>query len=189
MRISGGSAKGIPLQVPKGKSVRPASEAARERLFSSIGSLVPGATFIDLFAGTGAYGLEAVSRGARDGAFVEQDTRTVEVLRRNLISVCRSAKLSPDNFEVITGNALQSRPQERPIDLVFVDPPYPVLTEIAEKLFSGLLEDGTAGKDTLVVLELPGEAQIQPQGWHLQKRLGKIRRGSPTHALFRVSES
>ncbi|MFP6901576.1 MAG: RsmD family RNA methyltransferase [Opitutales bacterium] len=187
MRISGGSAKGIPLEVPKGKRLRPASEAARERLFSSLANLVSGATFLDLFAGTGAYGLEAVSRGASEGTFVEQDAKTVEVLRRNLASVCRSANLSLDKFKVITGNALQVGPKEGPIDLVFVDPPYPILLKVAPKLFSGLLEDGVAGKGTLLVLELPSEAQFDPKGWCLEKRLGKARRGSPTHALFRAS--
>ena len=62
MRISGGAARGVPLLVPKGEAVRPATDAMRQAVFSSLASWVPGAVFLDLFAGSGAYGLEAVSR-------------------------------------------------------------------------------------------------------------------------------
>ena len=70
MRICGGAARGITLRVPKGDLVRPATDGMRQSLFSSLGARVPDARVLDLFAGSGAYGLEAVSRGARAGMFV-----------------------------------------------------------------------------------------------------------------------
>ena len=73
MRISGGKAKGIILSIPKARKLRPVLEPARERLFSCLGELVGGASFLDLFAGTGSHGLEALSRGAARGAFVGAD--------------------------------------------------------------------------------------------------------------------
>ncbi len=188
MKISGGAAKGIPLQAPKGTSLRPASGPARERLFSSLGGLVSGASFLDLFAGTGSYGLEALSRGARRGAFVEHDARVANCLRRNLEAVCKSAGVTGESFEVIAGDVLRVTPRQGgPFDLVFADPPYPVLTEIAPKMFARLLRDELVGETTLLALELPGEIELAPKGWILERRLGKARKGSPTHGLFRIA--
>src|ERR1019366_4147641 len=84
MRISGGQARGIPLIVPKGDAVRPATDGMRQAAFSSLGGYVTGARFLDLFAGSGAYGLEALSRGAAGGVFVEKNARAAACLRRNL---------------------------------------------------------------------------------------------------------
>jgi len=77
MRISGGIARGVPLAVPKGDAVRPATDGMRQAGLSSLGSRVVGAFFWDLFAGSGAYGLEALSRGAAGGIFVERSPRAL----------------------------------------------------------------------------------------------------------------
>jgi 16S rRNA (guanine966-N2)-methyltransferase len=90
VRISGGRARGIPLVVPRGDAVRPATDGLRQAVFSSLAARVAGAHFWDLFAGSGAYGLEALSRGAVSGLFVEQDRRAAECLRKNLAAVTRS---------------------------------------------------------------------------------------------------
>ena len=89
MRISGGLARGIPLLAPRGDAVRPATDSLRQAVFSSLGERVAGARFLDLFAGTGAYGLEAISRGAAGGVFVEKDARAAACVRR---SSCGSSK-------------------------------------------------------------------------------------------------
>ncbi|MBG29179.1 MAG: methyltransferase [Opitutae bacterium] len=188
MRISGGTSKGIPLQIPKGNRVRPASEPSRERLFSSLGDLVQGAIFLDLFAGTGSYGLEAISRGAASGTFVEKDHGAVKCLRNNLASVCKSACLSLEAFEIAKGDVLSWKSRQTLcFDLVFVDPPYPSLEEMIPKLFAKLLREQSINEDTLVALELPGEMNLQPEGWQLHRRLGKIRKGSPSHGLFKIA--
>ena len=82
MIISGGQAKGIPLEVPKGIEIRPSTQANRERLFSSLGERILGINFLDLFAGTGSYGLEALSRGAKSGHFVEKIERQFNQLKK-----------------------------------------------------------------------------------------------------------
>ena len=84
MRITGGEARGIPLVLPRGDAVRPATDAMRQAVFSSLGARVPGARFLDLFAGSGACRLEALSRGASGGTFVEKNPQAVACLRRNL---------------------------------------------------------------------------------------------------------
>ena len=107
MKISGGAAKGIPIHVPKTDGLRPASSSSRERLFSSLGKRVEGAFFLDLFCGSGSYGLEAVSRGAKSGAFVDRDFRATQCVRRNLAQVCKSANRLDDNFEIVTCDVLK----------------------------------------------------------------------------------
>ena len=72
MRVSGGLAKGIPLRITKTDILRPATESNRERIFSSLGELIIGKKVLDLFAGSGSYGLEALSRGASEVHFVEK---------------------------------------------------------------------------------------------------------------------
>ena len=72
------------------------------------------------------------------------------------------------------------------VDMVFADPPYPLIQEIGSKLFAKLLIDELVGDETLVALELPGEVQLEPEGWRLERRLGKARKGSPSHALYRI---
>lgn len=191
MRISGGRARGIVLEVPKGDKVRPATDGMRQAVFSSLAALLPGARFLDLFAGSGAYGLEALSRGAAGGEFVESNARAVGCLRRNVAAVTRSLGLAGEiehrvtvrqgdaRFPPVAGGATEVP------DLVFVDPPYELIPQIAPGLFerlAGLL----AGKpDAVVVFELPGELSLQPDGWTLLKRLGKGAR-QPTAAFFRL---
>src|SRR3954465_11512303 len=92
MRITGGIARGIPLVVPKGDAVRPATDAMRQAVFSSLGARTVGARFLDLFAGSGADGLEALSRGAAGGVFVEQNAKAVACLRQNIAAVCKSLR-------------------------------------------------------------------------------------------------
>ena len=186
MRISGGAARGIPLVVPKGDAVRPATDGMRQAVFSSLGARVPDAWFLDLFAGSGAYGLEALSRGARGGVFVEQNAKAARCIRQNVAAVCKSLGRDASAVTIIQGDARQvpigSGPQVP--DLVFVDPPYELIPEMAPALFARLANTFAGAADPLIVFELPGEMELAPNGWRLLKRLGKGAR-QPTVAFFR----
>lgn len=186
MRISGGAARGIPLLVPKGTAVRPATDGMRQAVFSSLGARVAGARFLDLFAGSGAYGLEALSRGASGGVFVEQNAKAAACVRQNIASVCKSLGRREVDLVVVQADA-RTAPlggtAELP-DLVFVDPPYELITEIAPVLFARLTEMLATKPEALVIFELPGELELAPPGWTLLKRLGKGAR-QPTVAFFR----
>lgn len=189
MRITGGEARGIPLLVPKGDRVRPATDAMRQAVFSCLAARVPGARFLDLFAGTGAYGLEALSRGARGGVFVEKDPAVAALLRRNLAAVCHSLKRNEKGVTVMTADANSPaiRSEEAP-DLVFVDPPYEIIPSMAETLFARLAVLLAPATDPLVVFEMPGEFVINPPGWTCLRRLGKGAR-QPTAAIFRSNRN
>ncbi len=122
MRVIAGSAKGTRLApVPPG--VRPVADRAREGLFSSLAADVPGARVLDLFAGTGALGIEALSRGAELAVFVERSRAAVRTLRDNL----ERTDLS-DRARVVVAEALgflgSGDPAGGPFDLVLADPPY-----------------------------------------------------------------
>jgi 16S rRNA (guanine966-N2)-methyltransferase len=174
VRISGGSARGIELAVPRGDAVRPATDGMRQSVFSSLGARVSGARFVDLFAGSGAYGLEAFSRGASGGTFVERSAKACACLRRNIDAVCRSMAADASALSAVEADAL-SLPTGTggAPDLVFADPPYDAIAELAPVLFAKLAAALPAGWGGLVVFELPGEQSLAPTGWTLVKRLGR----------------
>lgn len=185
MRITGGRARGIPLTLPRGDAVRPATDAMRQAVFSCLAARVDGARFLDLFAGSGAYGLEALSRGALDGIFVEKDGRTADFIRRNITAVCKSLGRDTAGLQVVTADATTVLPGAVP-DLVFIDPPYEIIPEVAPKLFARL--DGWLAKkpEALIVCEMPGGLELSPPGWTCVRRLGKGAR-QPTVSIFRSS--
>jgi len=187
MRITGGQARGIPLLLPKGDAVRPATDALRQAVFSSLAVRVPGARFLDLFAGSGAYGLEAFSRGAAGGVFVESDARTAAFIRQNIGAVCKSLRCGASGLQVITADATSVAWGEAP-DLVFIDPPYDIIPEVAPKLFARLTGLLVEQPDLIVVFEMPGEMELAPSGWTCVKRLGKGVR-QPTACVFKASPS
>jgi 16S rRNA (guanine966-N2)-methyltransferase len=186
MRITGGKARGIPLFVPKGDKVRPATDAMRQAVFSSLGARVEGAIFLDLFAGSGAYGLEAVSRGAGQGTFVEKDARTAGCIRTNIVAVCKSLQRSSNDLQVVNADALAVPFAPFP-DLVFIDPPYESIPDIAPKFFARLDAQRPERADPLIIFEMPGELTLAPEGWDCVKRLGKGPR-QPTVCIFRASQ-
>lgn len=189
MRISGGQARGIPLLVPKGDAVRPATDGMRQAVFSSLAARVPGARFLDLFAGSGAYGLEAMSRGAAGGVCVERNAKTVACLRKNLAAVGKSLGRDLDAVTVLTADATAVPwPTATPPDLVFVDPPYEIIPEIAPHLFARFDELLALHSDPVVVFEMPGSIVLEPPGWTCVKRLGKGAH-QPTVAFFRRATS
>jgi 16S rRNA (guanine966-N2)-methyltransferase len=121
-RIVAGLAGGRRLQVPPGSRTRPTSDRAREGLFSALTSLtdLTGARFLDLYAGTGAVGLEALSRGAASVLLVESDARTAPILRANV----RALDLPGAEVRVERVERVVASPAPEPYDIVFADPPY-----------------------------------------------------------------
>ena len=152
--------RGLVLRAPKGDRVRPTQDRVREAVFSMLGASVPGARALDLFAGTGAMGLEAASRGAAHVTWVEQDRRVAEVLKENtalLVKhpcethvVCDEAarylkRLQPN--ATINFHPLSLGPHPFPFSLVFADPPYEWVGRagwggIMDALAGGVLAEG-----------------------------------------------
>ena len=156
MRVIAGSRKGHKLVAPRGLDTRPTSDRVRENVFNLVGP-VDGARVLDLFAGSGALGIEALSRGAARATFVEREPEAVHALERNL------DRLRLTGARVLRGDALWSVAQEAAAgakyDLVLVDPPYEMLTEILPRLARHLPQ--LLADDGLLVVET--DARVEPE--------------------------
>lgn len=119
MRVITGTAKGIPLQAVPGTETRPISDRVKQAVFSILDDMVRGARFLDLFAGTGGVGIEALSRGAEEAVFVEKMSKAVAVIRANL----QRTRLQ-GRARVVQADVLKflQRPPE-PFDLIYIAPP------------------------------------------------------------------
>ena len=118
MRIVAGAYKGRRIEAPRGRSTRPTSDRVREALFSILGAAVDDARVLDLFAGSGALGIEALSRGAAEAVFVDSDASAVATVRRNLDAIGVDAPVYRRDAFAWLGDA------DARFDLVFADPPY-----------------------------------------------------------------
>ena len=153
MRIIAGKYKGRRLRAFKGQRIRPTSDRVREALFSILGDKVRGSLVLDLFAGSGGLGLEALSRGADKVVFVEKASSAREIIRDNI-----TALSAESSCEVIPGdyrNALRSLGNKNvSFDIIFVDPPYQDTENGAvEIILSQIGESDTLREDGLVVIE------------------------------------
>lgn len=152
-RIIAGAARGRRIKAPAGQRTRPTSDRVREALFSSLDAelgTIAGLRFLDLYAGSGAVGLEARSRGAGIVTLVEQDRRTAGLIRNNARTLGFSS-----GIEVVTGpvaGVLGGTPHA-PYDVVFLDPPYAVDTDTVRSDLAGLVAQGWLADGATVVVE------------------------------------
>jgi len=144
VRIIAGAWRGRPIDAPPGQATRPTGDRVRETLFSMLASRLGSFEDLrvaDLFAGSGALGLEALSRGAATATFVERDPKAVAVIRRN------ATKLgAPEGVRILSSSAL-ALPASEPFDLIFADPPY------------------ETGAGTAVIQAVENAGWLSPGGW------------------------
>ena len=188
MRITGGCARGITLKVPKGDAIRPATDRLREAVFSSIGPDIEDRHVADLFAGTGSYGLEALSRGAASATFFETGREALSCLRRNLQSVLRSGKLNTKCARIIPRDVYTLTEGASHYDTIIVDPPYDTIATHIDRIFEKAINP-IATECAQVLLELPGKLEPEIDGWVLVRRIGKADRDKPTVVLLNKKQS
>lgn len=128
MRIIAGTYRGLRLRTLRGGNLRPTTDQLRETLFDVLGLRVQGAAFLDAYAGTGAVGLEALSRGVRDVVFIEHHRAASQLIRQNLAALKIDSGYTILTCPVITGLERLERDGER-FDIVFLDPPYEEIRE------------------------------------------------------------
>jgi 16S rRNA (guanine966-N2)-methyltransferase len=171
MRIIAGQWRGRKLTAPKGDATRPTADRMRETLFSMLtsrlGSL-EGLQVVDLFAGSGALGLEALSRGAATCLFVEQDRAALETIRANITTMG-----ARDQTRVEAGSVTQLRAASAPLDLLLVDPPYH--SGAGEVALDRLLRLGWIGAETWISLETAfnEDPAISGLAVEAERRVGK----------------
>lgn len=160
-RIQGGVYGGIPIEGLRGDAVRPTTGKVKEALFSMLGDRVVGAVVLDCFAGTGALGLEALSRGASQVTFVDNAPESLRVLKLNL------AKIHPEgSVRVLRGNALKSRTwggDQQPAHLILADPPYG--RGLGEAFLRGL-DPELLAEGGWVIVEHEARVAPEPEPWH-----------------------
>ena len=150
MRIIGGEYRGRSIKQPPFKTVRPTKDRIREAVFNMIAEKVPGARVMDLFAGSGAYGLESLSRGAIDSIFVDNDKRCVNIINENitLLEVETQAKtFTEDVFKIVE---LLGKNKER-FDLIFSDPPFD--QDMAKKTLITINQYDILNRSGLLIIE------------------------------------
>lgn len=179
MRVIGGSAGGLKLMVPA-RGVRPTMDRVKAAIFSSLGEAIVNASVLDLFAGAGGLGIEALSRGAKSATFVDSNRTAVRAIEKNLgIAHLEGRVRQQEAFDF-----LKQRPGSDVFDIIFADPPYertaegPTFTELLlqnETLVSALANDGT------FVLEKPPTEAMPP---HSSWRVIRARAYGATEVLF-----
>lgn len=164
MRIVAGMLRGRKVDAPPGSGTRPTTDRVREALFSSLYSLrggFEGAVVLDAFAGSGALGLEALSRGAETAVFYERDPKAASVLAANIAS----CGLCGAQATLVRRDVMQAPPldQEKPFDLVLLDPPYDYDPDEVMSLVTKLRDGGVLADDAIVVYEhdLKSDAAVE----------------------------
>lgn len=154
MRIIAGEFRSRVLAGPKGMETRPTSDRLRETLFNVLAPRIAGARFLDLYAGSGANGLEALSRGAREAVLVEQAAPAVAAIRGNMAALGVGARARVDQVAVRRWLGNAARGDMAPFDIIFLDPPYDAAEEYAGALeLLGGSAAGLLGPEGLVVVE------------------------------------
>lgn len=146
MRIISGEARGKTISAPGGTKTRPTTERVREAIFSALNPFLPGAAVLDAFGGSGALGLEAISRGAKSAVFCDMDRQALGIIRKN-IAACRFE----DRARVYPGDTVKTISRLRGFDVVLLDPPYNRGFIAAVEPI--LLRDGFLNADAIVMLE------------------------------------
>lgn len=170
LRVTSGSLKGLKIDVPRAEAVRPPLEMARQAIFNILGQDIEGWRVVDLFAGSGIMGIEALSRGAEFALFVEKERASSAVISANL----EKARMSKKS-QVVSADAFATARYLRGvkgIDAVFLDPPFAMIRsaqslERVKGLIDALFESPALKTEAIVVLRIPGEVPFEwspPQG-------------------------
>lgn len=176
MIITAGKYKGRKLKIPKGDTVRSSTALLKESLFNIIQEQVYNSVFLDIFAGSGSVGIEALSRGAKHAYFVEKNRLNCSVIMKNINLVGAKETSTIINRPVekfLNTNILDQTP-----DIIFLDPPYEIATpEYIQNIFTQIVENKLLADDGLLILEFPArdsaeQFNIEPLEFIKEKKYG-----------------
>lgn len=149
MRVIAGSARRLNLVTPKGNETRPTSDKVKETLFNILAPMLYDVDFLDLFAGSGAIGIEALSRGARSCTFIEKSRDAISCIKKNLETTHFTDKATVRPYDVLT--SLYNIHPAKPFDMIFMDPPYDL--HIEKQVLTMLCGSDLIDDDTLIIVE------------------------------------
>lgn len=181
MRVIAGSARSIPLVAPAGWDTRPTTDKIKETLFNMINFDLPGCVFVDLYSGSGAIGIEAISRGAKHAYLVENSRKAVECIKAN-VAKCKFN----DQASIISRDAKDALYEiHDKADIVFMDPPYDLEDEV--NVMRQLKSSNIIDSDTIIIIEAKIErdfSDIEDLGFELYKEKSYK---SNKHCFFRLA--
>lgn len=151
MRVIAGTARSLPLKTIESMDTRPTTDRVKETLFNMLNPYLGGCSFLDLFAGSGAIGIEALSRGAAEAVFVENSEKATACIRHNLDFTRLADRGRIEMGDVLTVIRRMDRVGTKPFDIIFMDPPYRMGWE--EKVFAILSDSSLMDEYTLIVVE------------------------------------
>lgn len=197
MRVIGGQFRSRRLSAPHGLATRPTSDRLRETLFNVLGPRVAGANFADVYAGSGAVGIEAISRGAAFCTFVERSPAALAALRANLSSLQINAGVRIDGravARVLDDLASTTAPGQQPLskdkqpfDLVFLDPPYEAASEYTATLTTlGVKSSVLLAPEAIVIAEHSRKTSL-PESFHALQRYRLLEQGDAALSFYSVA--
>ena len=186
MRIIAGTFRSRQLKSLKGMALRPTSDNLRETLFNVLGGLVVDARFMDLFAGTGAVGIEALSRGASEAIFVEKHPPAVALIKENLesLEIREGARVvASDALKALERLVKEPSAANARIDLLFLDPPY-AETEQYKSVLSYLGGANLLAENAVVIAEHQSKLDL-PESFGKLRRVRVLRQGDAALTFYR----
>ena len=158
MRIIGGKARGTKLSTLEGENTRPTLDRVKESLFNIIQTEIPNSIFLDLFSGSGAIGLEAVSRGAKKAILCDKSKDAIKIIEKNIKKTHLEEKIEYYQlpFEILLNNKIKDL-----IDIAYIDPPYK--TDYAYESLKILIDNKMLKKDSYIIIETDDEERIIEQ--------------------------
>ncbi len=179
MRIISGKARGTKLYTLEGKNTRPTLDRVKESLFNIIQNEIQDSLFLDLFSGSGAIGLEAVSRGARMATLCDNSKEAIQIIKKNVLKTHleEKVKIYNCNFE----NLLKTKINEKQ-DIIYIDPPYE--TNFAYEAVKIILEQDLIKEDSTIIIETDQEEKIIKEIEKLEVEIIDIRKYGRAYLIF-----
>lgn len=179
MRIIGGKAKGTKLYTLEGKNTRPTLDRVRESLFNILQFKLQGSIFLDLFSGSGACGIEAVSRGAKKAILCDKSKQAIEIIKKNIEKT--HAKEQIELYHMTFEELLETKVKEK-LDIIFIDPPYQ--TDFAYKAVKIILDNNLISEDSILIIETDQEKRVKEQLKNLEIEIMDERKYGRANLIF-----
>ena len=176
MRIISGKARGTKLYTLEGDITRPTLDRVKESLFNIIQNDIVGSSFLDMFSGSGAIGLEAASRGAKEVILCEKNKKAISIIKKNIEKTHLDVKL----YEMPYEKMLESL--DKKINIVYIDPPYK--TDLAYESVNKMLKLNLLNTDSLIIIETDEEERIMKQIDELDVEIINKRKYGRVHLIF-----
>lgn len=179
MRIIGGKAKGTKLYTLDGENTRPTLDRVRESLFNILQFKIQESIFLDLFSGSGACGIEAVSRGAKKAILCDNSKQAIQIIQKNIEKThCKEqTEVYQMDFEELLKNKLKEKPT-----ITFIDPPYK--TDFAIKAVKTMLDKKIINEDSIIVIETDQQQKLKEQLKDIEVEITDERKYGRAHLIF-----